>query len=252
MKSALFFGKQIPVKECMEDKFFEEIEKLDFENDPESQRLYINNWVENTTHGEITDLLIPGSFTKNTKLAIANAAYFKGTWQSKFKPEETKKEIFYVSNERQEFVDMMHVEGTFNHAANEKLGCHILEPRRSVPRFDVRVPTPHRIQRTDKLLARLTSSPNILCGAITRAIFSRPVDMKTVLGRGMGKLFENSANFSGFSKKVQVGEVLVKFKITVNEEGATVASATVEFSFRSSRLDDPAMFHCNHPFIFVI
>ncbi|KAL1379576.1 hypothetical protein pipiens_003768, partial [Culex pipiens pipiens] len=125
--SPLFFGKQIPVKECMEDKFFEEIEKLDFENDPESQRLYIKNWVENTTHGEITDLLIPGSITKNTKLAIANAAYFKGTWQSKFKPEETKKEIFYVSNERHEFVDMMHVEGTFNHAANEKLGCHILE-----------------------------------------------------------------------------------------------------------------------------
>ncbi|KAL1375454.1 hypothetical protein quinque_002391 [Culex quinquefasciatus] len=72
--------------------------------------------------------------------------------------------------------------------------------------------------------------------------------MKTVLGRGMGKLFENSVNFSGLSKKVQVGEVLVKFKITVNEEGATVASATVEFSFRSSRPDDPAMFHCNHPF----
>ncbi|EDS42077.1 serpin B6 [Culex quinquefasciatus] len=112
---------------CMKDKFFEEIEKLDFENDPESQRLYINNWVENPTHGEITDLLTPGSTTKNTKLAIANAAYFKGTWQSKFKPEETQKEIFYVSNERQEFVDMMHVEGTFNHAANEKLGCHILE-----------------------------------------------------------------------------------------------------------------------------
>ncbi|KAL9701080.1 hypothetical protein quinque_004521 [Culex quinquefasciatus] len=181
----LFFGKQIPVKECMEDKSFEEIEKLDFENVPESQRRYINNW---------------------------------GTWQSKFKPEETKKEIFYVSNERQEFVDMMHVEGTFNHAANEKHGC-LHRPGRSVPRFDVRVPTPHRIQRTDKLLAHLTSSPNIPCGAIIRALFPRPVDMKTVLDRGMGKLFENSANFSGFSKKVQVGEVLVKFKITVNEEG---------------------------------
>ncbi|EDS38322.1 antithrombin-III [Culex quinquefasciatus] len=242
----------------MEDKFFEEIEKLDFENDPESQRLYINNWVENTTHGEITDLLIPGSITKNTKLAIVNAAYFKGTYQSKFKPEETKKEIFYVSNERQEFVDMMHVEGTFNHGDRQREarlphpGAALHRPGRSVPRFDVRVPTPHRIQRTDKLLARLTSSPNILCGAITRALFPRPVDMKTVLGRGMGKLFENSANFSGFSKKVQVGEMLVKFKITVNEEGATVASATVEFNFRSSRPDDPAMFHCNHPFIFVI
>ncbi|KAL1395058.1 hypothetical protein pipiens_002927 [Culex pipiens pipiens] len=205
-----------------------------------------SGWVENTTHGEITDLLIPGSITKNTKLAIANAAYFKGTWQSKFKPEETKKEIFYVSNERQEFVDMMHVEGTFNHAANEKLGCHILElpyggqdEAFRVSMF-VFLPPPNPTH-WDKLLARLTS-----------AIFPRPVDMKTVLGRGMGKLFENSANFSGFSKKVQVGEVLVKFKITVNEEGATVASATVEFSFRSSRPDNPAMFHCNHPFIFVI
>ncbi|EDS26406.1 serine protease inhibitor [Culex quinquefasciatus] len=216
MKSALFFGKQIPVKECIEDKFLEEIEKLDFENDTESQRLYINNWVDNTTHGEITDLLIPGSITKNTKLAIANAAYFKGTWQSKFKPEETKNEIFYVSNERQEFVDMMHVEESFNHAPNEKLGCHILK-------------LPYTGQDE-----------------------ASRVSMFTVLGRGMGKLFENSANFSGFSKKVQVGEVLVKFKITINEEGATVASATVEFSFRSSRPDDPAMFHCNHPFIFVI
>ncbi|KAL1375542.1 hypothetical protein pipiens_017431 [Culex pipiens pipiens] len=43
----LFFGKQIPVEECMEDKFFEEIEMIDFEKDPESQRLYINNWVKN-------------------------------------------------------------------------------------------------------------------------------------------------------------------------------------------------------------
>lgn len=268
----LFFGKQIPVEECMEDKFFEEIEKLDFEKDPESQRLYINNWVENTTYGEITDLLIPGSITKNTKLAIANAAYFKGTWQSKFKPEETKKEIFYVSNERQEFVDMMHVEGTFNHAANEKLGCHILElpytgqdEASRVSMFVFLPPT--ESNALDKLLARLTSSPDILSEVVNEGISRRvdvklpkfsiekTVDMKTVLGRlGMGKLFENSANFSGFSKKTQIGfdEVLQKSKITVNEEGATAASATVAFSFRSSRPADPAMFHCNHPFIFVI
>lgn len=268
----LFFGKHIPVEECMEDKFFEEIEKLDFENDPESQRLYINNWVENTTHGEITDLLIPGSITKNTKLAIANAAYFKGTWQSKFKPEETKKEIFYVSNERQEFVDMMHVEGTFNHAANEKLGCHILELPYTGQDDSSRVSMfvflpPAEPNALDKLLARLTSSPEILAEVVGEGISRRvdvklpkfsiekTVDMKTVLGRmGMGKLFENTANFSGFSKRAQIGfdEVLQKSKITVNEEGATAASATVAFSFRSSRPADPAMFHCNHPFIFVI
>lgn len=268
----LFFGKQIPVEECMEDKFFDEIEKLDYENDPESQRLYINNWVENTTYGEITDLLIPGSITKNTKLAIANAAYFKGTWQSKFKPEETKKEIFYVSNERQEFVDMMHVEGTFNHAANEKLGCHILELPYTGQDESSRVSMfvflpPAEPNALDKLLARLTSTPDILSEVVNEGISRRvdvklpkfsiekTVNMKTVLGRmGMGKLFENTANFSGFSKREQIGfdEVLQKSKITVDEEGSTAASATVAFSFRSSRPADPAMFHCNHPFIFVI
>lgn len=268
----LFFGKQIPVEECMEDKFFDEIEKLDFEKDPESQRLYINNWVENTTHGEIKDLLIPDSITANTKLAIANAAYFKGTWQSKFKPEETKKEIFYVSNERQEFVDMMHVEGTFNHAANEKLGCHILElpyigqDDSSRVSMYVFLP-PAEPKALDKLLARLTSSPDILSEVVGEGISRRvdvklpkfsiekTVDMKPVLSRlGMGKLFENTANFSGFSKQVKIGfdEVTQKSKITVNEEGATAASATVAFSFRSSRPADPAMFHCNHPFIFLI
>ncbi|EDS43292.1 SNPR9 protein [Culex quinquefasciatus] len=160
----LFFGKQIPVKECMEDKFFEEIEKLDFES--------------------------------SSGIAAA------GTWQSKFKPEETKKEIFYVSNERQEFVDMMHVEGTFNHAANEKHGCHILE-------------LPYTGQDEASRVSMFVFLPPTESNALTNPY---PPHL-TVLGRGMGKMFENSANFSGFSKKVQVGEVLVKFKITVNEEG---------------------------------
>lgn len=268
----LFFGKTIPVEECMEEKFYDEIEKLDFENEPEAQRLYINNWVENMTHGEIKDLLQAGSLTKNTKLAVANAAYFKGTWQSKFKPEETKKEIFYVSPEKQIFVDMMHVEGTFNHAANEKLGCHILElpykgeDESSRLSMFVFLP-PVEPNALDKLLARLTSNTDILSEIVGEGISRRvdvkmpkfsiekTVDMKTVLGRlGMGKLFESTANFSGFSKHSRIGfdEVQQKSKITVDEEGSTAASATIAFSFRSSRPADPALFHCNHPFIFLI
>lgn len=268
----LFFGEQVPVEECMEDKFFEEIEKLAFEKDADNQRLYINNWVENVTHGEIKDLLIPGSITKNTKLAVANAAYFKGTWQSKFQPENTKKDIFYVSNQRQEFVDMMHVEGTFNHAANEKLGCHILELPYNGQEDASRVSMfvflpPAEPNALDKLLARLATYTDILSEVVGEGISRRVnvklpkfsiekvVDMKGVLSRlGMGKLFENSADFTGFSKTAQIGfdEVLQKSKITVNEEGSTAASSTIAFSFRSSRPADPAMFHCNHPFIFLI
>ncbi|EDS27133.1 serpin 9 [Culex quinquefasciatus] len=69
----------------------------------------------------------------------------------------------------------------------------------------------------DKLLARLISSPDILCEVVNEGISAprRHEDR-------MGKLFENSANFSGFSNKAQIGEVLLKSKITVNEEGLTI------------------------------
>lgn len=268
----LFFGKQVAVRECMEDKFFEEIEKLDFERDSESSRQYINNWVENVTYGEIKDLLIPGSITKQTKLAIANAAYFKGTWQTEFKPEQTKKEIFYVSSERQEFVDMMHVLGTFSHAANEKLGCHILEmPYKGQDesnRVSMFVFLPPAVPNSlEQLLARLTSDTGILSEIVNEGIprmvdvklpkfnIEKIVELKPVLERlGLGKMFDNAADFSAFADKEQIGfdEILQKSKIDVNEKGSTAASSTVLFSFRSSRPVEPAMFHCNHPFVFLI
>lgn len=268
----LFFGKQVAIRDCMEDKFFEEIEKLDFEKDADGQRLYINNWVENVTYGEIKDLLIPGSITKQTKLAIANAAYFKGTWQTEFKPEQTKKEIFYVSSERQEFVDMMHVLGTFSHAANEKLGCHVLEMpykgQDESTRISMFVFLPPAVPNSlDQLLARLTSDTGILSEIVNEGIprmvdvkfpkfnIEKTVELKPVLERlGLGKMFENGADFTAFSEKEQIGfdEILQKSKIEVNEKGSTAASSTVLFSFRSSRPVEPAMFHCNHPFVFLI
>ncbi|XP_053669531.1 serine protease inhibitor 88Ea-like [Anopheles marshallii] len=278
----LFFGRQIPISTCMQQKFADTIEQLDYENKPEEQRVYINRWVEMATRGHIKDLLVPGAISRNTKLAIANAAYFKGTWQTKFKAAETKKEIFYISADRQLFVDMMHVEGTFSHAANEKLGCHILELPYSaggegddnehsdnpnqVSMF-VFLP-PAEPNALSKLLARLAADTNILHEVVNDGIsrkvdvklpkfnIEKTVEMKPVLERlGMGELFENTANFDSFTdgrEPIGFDEVLQKSKIEVNEEGSVAASATIAFSFRSSRPVDPAMFHCNHPFVFII
>uniref|UniRef100_A0A182PSW4 Serpin domain-containing protein n=1 Tax=Anopheles epiroticus TaxID=199890 RepID=A0A182PSW4_9DIPT len=279
----LFFGRQIPISTCMQQKLPETIELLDYETQPEEQRVYINRWVENATRGQIKDLLVPGAITRNTKLAIANAAYFKGTWQTKFKAAETNKEIFYISADRQKFVDMMHVEGTFSHAANEKLGCHILELPYSSgaegtdgPRTDnqenqvsmfVFLP-PAEPDALNKLLNRLAAETDILHEVVNEGIsrkvdvklpkfsIEKTVEMKPVMERlGMGQLFENSANFDGFTdgrEPIGFDEMLQKSKIEVNEEGSVAASATVAFSFRSSRPADPAMFHCNHPFVFII
>ena len=99
----------------MKDLFNDEYETLDFNASPEDSRQYINHFVENVTENNIKEILIQGSITQATNLVLANAAYFKGQWASKFDPKDTTKTIFYTSPEKQGFVDMMYKKGTFNH-----------------------------------------------------------------------------------------------------------------------------------------
>lgn len=45
------------------------IEKLDFKNDPETQRQFINNWVSNKTNNKIRELFPRGCYdSKNVSL----------------------------------------------------------------------------------------------------------------------------------------------------------------------------------------
>lgn len=111
----IYVSNTVPIIECVQTAFQDEIEKTAFKTDPEAARNAINKWVENTTHNMIKDLLLPGTVDANTDLVLVNAAYFKGLWQNKFVPELTKPEIFYVSPTKQIMVEMMHVEGTFRH-----------------------------------------------------------------------------------------------------------------------------------------
>lgn len=138
----------------MQKTFADNLEKLNFAKDPEGSRSQINDFVEEVTKGNIKELLVEGSLSANTKLVLANAAYFKGQWASKFDPRATQKQIFYEASDRQVFVDMMQKVGYYNYgrsirlpipfdsirawelihcfvfyrsAANEKLNCISLE-----------------------------------------------------------------------------------------------------------------------------
>lgn len=106
----------------MQNLFAENIETLDFVNETEPSRKKINDFVSDVTRGNIQDILVPGSITESTKLVLANAAYFKGQWASKFSPENTKPRIFYDFGKTPVYVDMMHQRGYFNYG---KIACCI-------------------------------------------------------------------------------------------------------------------------------
>jgi len=54
----------------------------DFVAVPEEARMEINDWVSEKTGGKIEDLMGPGTVTPLTRLVLANAIYFKGTWKT--------------------------------------------------------------------------------------------------------------------------------------------------------------------------
>ena len=86
-----------------------------------------SRWVKEKTRGKISNLLPPDALDGGTKMALVNAAYFKGEWQSKFEKAETEKDNFYVRRDKIRVADFMHQKGKFNYYTSEELRAHVLE-----------------------------------------------------------------------------------------------------------------------------
>ncbi|XP_050308605.1 serine protease inhibitor 88Ea-like isoform X2 [Anthonomus grandis grandis] len=265
----IYVSNETEVRECVKNDFPEELESFPFKVDPEGSRLAINNWVENTTHHMITDLLPPGTIDPTTSLVLVNAAYFKGIWENKFNPNLTKPEIFYVSPTKQIMVDMMHVEGTFRHDISEALGAHILElPYQgdNISMFILLPPFSNTEDSIDATLKNLNLEnfkkvvdrdqliSRTVQVALPKFSLETTIELVPVLeSLGVGNLFKENANFHSLtSEKVSVGEGIHKAKIEINEHGAHAAAATAFLTWRMSDDEDLIQFRCDKPFIYMI
>lgn len=265
----IFFSKEATLHECMRDILIEELEVMDFRSNPEECRMQINNWVANVTRNEIPEVLNAGDIDTETNLVLGNAAYFKGQWESKFDAQDTTKDVFYTSSNKQTFVDMMHKNGTYALSVDERLRAHVLEmPYLSDKMAGISmviILPPFEPNSLDEVLKRLT--PETLNMALKEGMareieislpkfeFEQNLELLPVLNKmGINNLFTNKADLSGFSldKTLSLGDAKHVAKIKVDEEGSTAAAATVLFSFRSARPIEPTKFECNHPFLFLI
>lgn len=102
-------------RKCIREIYNENIGVLDFGAKPELSRTRINSYVEGITKNHIKDLLPVGSVKTDTNIVLANAAYFKGNWATKFDTENTKKKIFYQHGQLPTYVEMMKQKGNFNY-----------------------------------------------------------------------------------------------------------------------------------------
>ena len=74
------------------------------------------------------NILITGSLTPLTRLALVNAVYFKGKWLNQFAVTKTQVQPFYLgSNEKTVDVQMMHHHAEYRHGDLEAFDARILE-----------------------------------------------------------------------------------------------------------------------------
>jgi serpin B len=97
------------------ERFSAGFHEADFKSDPDGERQRINQWVEQQTRDKIKELLKPGIITPLTRMVLANAIYFKGEWEQKFNPQQTRDAPFTLADGSKIQVPMMHREGGFRH-----------------------------------------------------------------------------------------------------------------------------------------
>lgn len=234
----------------------------------------INSWVLEKTHKKIKDFMAKGSVTATTKMALVNAAYFKGDWNSKFDSKNTKTDNFYVSRDVITKTKFMEQKGNFNYYTSEELRAHVLQMPYAgkdlsmiiiLPPFDqgslyetVQRMTPERIQG---VLAEVRSGfyeVEDLNVVIPRFKIEQTLRLQPTLENlGMATFFSEKSNFTEFledasNESIFFTDAMHKSFIEVNEEGSEAAAATAIFGFRSARPLFHTNFVANHPFLFLI
>ncbi|OWR46462.1 seminal fluid protein CSSFP042 [Danaus plexippus plexippus] len=264
----MFVDTALQVRECFKDAFGGEISGLNFHDHPGVAVGHINEWVAHVTKNNIKDLIPPSGVTQATKLVLANAAYFKGVWASKFQAQSTKKQVFFVSETRQTLTHFMRQKGQFHFMVNDELGAQILElpyKGNDISMY-ILLPPYSMKEGVNNIIANLT--PERLAAVVEEGYLGREVvveipkftierslQLRPILERlGVGDLFNASSDFSTMmeDRGVIFDDAVHKAKIQVDEEGTVAAAATAIFGFRSSRPAEPTVFIANFPFVYII
>ncbi|KAK9164369.1 hypothetical protein Syun_005271 [Stephania yunnanensis] len=98
--NSVWIEKSLPIKPSFTDvvqNLYEAAAKpVDFQTKAVEVTNDVNSWAESETGGLIKEVLPSGSVDSSTRLILANALYFKGSWDEKFEASSTKEHDFHL------------------------------------------------------------------------------------------------------------------------------------------------------------
>ena len=218
----------------------------------------INGWASEQTNGKIPKVI--DQISPENVLFLLNALYFKGDWQTRFKPENTQDEPFTLASGSQKSVRMMRLNTKLRRSFTPTYTAFEL-PYGS-DRFVMTVLLPNDNTTANALLKILTADDwtqlqkTLTTGQIDIGLpkfsFSYEIKLNTVLtSLGMPTAFTDRANFTKISRngRLLLSSVKQNTFVAVDETGTEAAAVTTgEISVTSA----PMAYLCNRPFVFVI
>ena len=234
---------------------------LDFVNDTEESRLAINDWVSDETESKIEDLLQPGVLTQDTRLVLANAVYFNGSWLLPFLEGNTANGVFHLLDGGEATLPMMNQTEMFGYAQGDGYQVIELPYTGREASMLILLPDEDRFEefegsldgeRLETALQGLESQNVAL--AMPRFSFDARLSLGDTLAEmGMPDAFGGDADFSGMTgnRDLFIGAIEHKAFVSVDEVGTEAAAATAVVMLESER-PSPVEVVIDDPFIFVI
>ncbi|MFY9310450.1 MAG: serpin family protein [Bacteroidia bacterium] len=235
-----------------------QIENLDFIQQPDNALKTINTWVESKTNNKIKDLLSPNHITKNTRLILTNAVYFKADWARPFEAEYTQDKDFTTASGEKVKAKMMRQVKGFNYAETNE--AQIVELPYKGRELSMVLILPKKGQTISSVAAVASNFNQKGNGELVRVILPKfKVEAKYTLKEdlikmGMSTPFSDKADFSNMSdsKELLIGQVIHQTFVDVNETGTEAAAATAVSMEAGSAPRQPKEFNADRPFIFMI
>ncbi len=246
------------------------LSEVDF-NDPEPARKQINNWIEKETKEKIKELIPQNALSRLTRMVLANAVYFKGTWADKFDKSRTKEAPFLLADGTKTPVPLMMQAGHFNYGEitisdQASDTAQVLELGYEGNKASMLVFLP----KDPAGAGRLTQALEVKHFA-SGDLKSRRVDVylprfkaessfslkDALIDLGMKLAFkDDEADFTGMSggsEALFISAVRHKAFVDVNEEGTEAAAATdVEVATKGAPAPEIIEFRADRPFVFAI
>jgi serpin B len=253
------------------DRYGAPLQQVDFAGAPEKQRLKINAWVAEQTHDRIADLIPPPGVTPDTRMALVNAIYFKARWAEPFSKARTQDDTFTTDDGTKVKTPMM---SNTTHAKHGEVdGVELMELGYQGGRFATLFVLPPAGDPIADLEGKLDQA---LLDRFTGAIAGKrvwirlprfeiepgaAVELEAPLrALGMTLPFERGrADFTGMTNppnpddRLFIEQIYHKAFVAMDEAGTEAAAATAVMMGRAGGLPvEPAKFHADRPFLFVI